>query len=302
MLGRRMARIAEDAGGFAQRQLPTTQLRSAFCGLFCGGPKARHDAATMLRELIDALRTRCAPGARALGLAYEAAAIAARHRRVGTRWEPHLAASRAVILRGADRCRKRERALVIGAGACFDVPVAELAQIFSEVILADVAVSTVARQWQRRLPGRVRAVAWDATGALAALAVRRKTATAAEIVSLLAGSDPGTPPGGEADLVVSANGLSQFGLIPAGRLSAADSDEELPACCLQAAAQRHLAWLTDLARLDIAPDGRELARRTIFKNLNLRAPDHHWRWDLAPIPEWSREWHRVHEVGAWIDP
>ena len=274
------------------------QPRSAFCGLFCGGPKAKHDAATMLRELIDALRTRCAPGARARGLAYEAAAIAARHRRVGTRWEPHLAASRAVILRGADRCRKRERALVIGAGACFDVPVAELAQIFSEVILADVAVSTVARQWQRRLPGRVRAVAWDATGALAALAVRRKTATAAEIVSLLAGSDPGTPPGGEADLVVSANGLSQFGLIPAGRLSAADSDEELPARCLQTAAQRHLAWLaarpgvkvllTDLAQLDIAPDGRELARRAIFKNLNLRAPDHHWRYYRVPW-YWNKE-------------
>jgi hypothetical protein len=217
-----------------------------------------------------------------------------------------------VILRGADRCRKRDRALVIGAGACFDVPVAELARTFSEVILADVAVSTVARQWQRRLPGRVRAVAWDATGALAALAVRRKTATAAEIVSLLAGSDPGIPPGGEADLVVSANCLSQLGLIPADRLAAAASDEELPARCLHAAAQRHLAWLaarlgvtvllTDLARLDVAPDGRELARRTIFENLKLRPPDQRWRWDLAPIPEWSREWHRVHEVGAWIDP
>jgi hypothetical protein len=201
---------------------------------------------------------------------------------------------------------------VIGAGACFDVPVAELARIFSKVILADVAVSTVARQWQRRLPGQVRAVAWDATGALTALAVQRKTATSEEIVSVLADSDPGIPPGGEADLVVSANCLSQFGLIPAGRLSATDPDEALPDRCLRTAAQRHLAWLavrpgvrvllTDLARLDVAPDGRELARRTIFENLNLRPPDQHWRWDLAPIPEWNRKWHRVHEVGAWIDP
>jgi hypothetical protein len=217
-----------------------------------------------------------------------------------------------VILRGADRCKKRERALVIGAGGCFDVPVAELARTFSEVILVDVAVSTVARQWQRRLPDRVNAVAWDATGALATLADRRKTATAAEVVLLLAGSDPGTPPGGEADLVVSANCLSQYGLIPAGRLSAADSDEQLPARCLHAAAQRHLAWLaarpgarvllTDLARLNVAPDGRELKRRTIFENLKMRPPDRCWRWDLAPVPEWSREWHRVHEVGAWVDP
>jgi hypothetical protein len=265
----------------------------------------------MLRELIDALLTRCAPGARALGLAYAAAAITARHRRVGASWAPHLAASREVILRAAARCRNHERVLVIGAGACFDVPVEELAKRFSEVILADVAVSAAARRWQRRLAGRVRAVAWDATGMLASLAAQRRTLTAAEAVELFAGSDPGVPPGGEADLVVSANCLSQLGLIPADQLKAAEADDELPVRCANAAARRHLAWLaartgvrvlvSDVARLDVAPDGRELARQTIFEGLELRPPDQSWRWDLAPIPEWSREWNRVHEVGAWID-
>jgi hypothetical protein len=265
----------------------------------------------MLRELIDSLRTRCAPGARALGLAYEAAAIGARYRRVGAGWAPHLAASREAILCGATRCRKHGRVLIVGAGACFDVPVAELAERFSEAILADVAVSTAARSWQRRLPGRVRAVAWDATGALAALASRRSTASSAEVERLLAESVPGDPPGGEPDLVVSANCLSQLGLIPSERLKAAGVDDELPGRCTLAAARRHLAWLaarpgvrvliTDVTRLDVAPDGRELARRTIFKGLELRPPDRQWRWNLAPIPEWSRERHRVHEVGAWID-
>jgi len=265
----------------------------------------------MLRELIDALRTRCAPGARALGLAYEAAAIAARHRRAGKSWAPHLTACREVILRGAARCRKRERVLVIGAGACFDVPVAELAAQFSEVILADVAVSAVARRWQRRLPGRVRAVAWDATGVLAPLAAKKRTLTATEVMELFASSDPGIPPDGEADLVVSANCLSQLGLIPADQLAAAEADDELPARCANVAARRHLAWLavrpgvrvliSDVVRIDIAPDGSELARRTIFEGLELRSPDQSWCWDLAPIPEWSHEWHRVHEVCAWID-
>jgi len=280
------------------------------CRLFCseGYP---WQVAGVLREIIDALRIGCAPGARALGLAYEAAAIAARYRRVGASWEPHLAASRAVILRGAARCKKHERVLVIGAGACFDVPVAELAELFAEVILADVAVSVEARSWQRRLPGRVRAIAWDATGALVSLAAQRRSATPTEIEWLLAESDPGDPPGGEPDLVVSANCLSQLGLIPADRLAAADSDEELPERCAHLAARRHLAWLetrpgvrvllSDVASLNIAPDGRELARRIIFKRLKLRLPDQSWRWDLAPIPEWSREWNRVHEVGAWID-
>jgi hypothetical protein len=130
-------------------------------------------------------------------------------------------------------------------------------------------------------------------------------------VELFASSDPGVPPGGEADLVVSANCLSQLGLIPADRLAVAKMDDELASRCAHVAALRHLAWLaarsgvrvlvSDLARLDIAPDGRELANRTIFEGLELRPPDQSWRWDLAPIPEWSREWHRIHEVGAWID-
>jgi hypothetical protein len=110
----------------------------------------------MLRELFDILRVKCAPGARALGLAHEAVAIAARHRRAGASWRPHLEASRAAILRGAARCKKHRRVLVIGAGACLDVPVAELAEIFSEVFLADVVVGPTARRWQRRLPDRVR--------------------------------------------------------------------------------------------------------------------------------------------------
>lgn len=265
----------------------------------------------MLRELIDSLRIHCAPGARALGLAHEAVAIAARHRRVGTNWQPHLDACRAAILRGAERCEKKDRAFVIGAGSCLDVPVAELAEVFSEVILADVAVSPAARRWMRRCPGRVRAVAWDATGALVTLARKRRTISSVEIGLLLAQSDPGPLPGGEADLVVSANCLSQLGLIPVDQLAAADSDDELSVRCTQIAARRHLGWLatrpavrvviSDLARLDVARDGTELARRTIFENLDLRAPDAHWRWNLAPIPELSRQWHRIHEVGAWID-
>jgi hypothetical protein len=131
------------------------------------------------------------------------------------------------------------------------------------------------------------------------------------VVQLFAVSDPGKPLRDEADLVVSANCLSQLGLIPADHLMVAESEDELPVRCAEAAAKRHLAWLaeqpgvrvliSDMTRLDVAPDGTELNRQTIFAKLALRSPDESWRWDLAPIPEWSRQWHRVHEVGIWID-
>ena len=58
--------------------------------------------------------------------------------------------------------------------------------------------------------------------------------------------------------------------------------------------------LADLARLNISADGREIKRESLSERYGLKQPDRQWRWNLAPIPEWSPDFHRVHEVGAWI--
>jgi hypothetical protein len=265
----------------------------------------------MLPDFLRGLLTRCPPEARALGLLREHFAIARRHARVPAAWAPHLAASREAVLASAERCARRGRVLVIGAGDCLDVPVAELAGIFGEVILADIAVGPAARRWEKKFPGKVRCVAWDASGALAALAPVRATVTAREAPDIFARADPGPPPGGEPDLVVSASCISQLGLVPGHSLPAAEQDEALPERCARAAARRHIAWLAqrpgvrvllaDLARLDIGPDGRQLKRETLHDGYGLRAPDRKWRWELAPIPEWAPDFARIHEVGAWID-
>lgn len=250
--------------------------------------------------------------ARQLGLVYEHAAIAARHRRMRQAWEPHLARSRAVVLEGAARCARSERVLVVGAGDCLDVPVAELAARFAEVILADIVVSPVARELARRHAGRVRCVSWDATGALEKLAAVRDSVVSAGARRLFEEADPGPPPGGEPDLVVSANCLSQLGLVPGHALPAARRDDGLPDRCGTIAAKKHLDWLgqrggaarvllADTARLDLDRHGRELKRENLLARLPLRRPDQTWRWDLAPIPEYSSDTARIHEVGAWID-
>ena len=150
----------------------------------------------------------------------------------------------------------------------------------------------------------------DATGALLLLAASRSTLTRATAVRLLAETDPGPPPGGEPDLVVSANCLSQLGLVPGHSLPAAARDEGLPEKTAAAAARRHWAWLgarpgvrvllSDIAKLDLAPDAHELRRIPLTEDFGLPPPDRFWRWDLAPIPEWDPEYHRVHEVGVWI--
>src|SRR5689334_19268051 len=165
------------------------------------------------------MRVGALPAARALGLAHEHAAIAARFARVGAAWAPHLAASQRAILDGATRCRARQTALIVGAGQCLDVPVAELAGLFDRVLLVDVVICPAARQWARRFPGRVECQAWDATGALEAVARRRRTLTAPEAAGLFQRGCPQLPGGVEPDLVVSTNCVSQLGLIPAHALA-----------------------------------------------------------------------------------
>lgn len=248
--------------------------------------------------------------ARTLGLVREQAAIGARYARVPSAWAPHLEASRRAILSAASRCSRRRIAWVIGAGDCLDVPVSELAQRFERVFLTDVVLSAAARRWARTSRGQVEARCWDATGVLDRVAEGRTSLTSASAQELFRHGRPAWPKGVEPDFVISANCLSQLGLVPAEALAASRSDPDLPHRCGRAAAEVHLEWLggcagtvtllADLARLDVAPDGQLLRREMLLEGIPLRAPDQQWRWELAPIPEWSRRYHRLHEVGAWL--
>jgi len=264
-----------------------------------------------MRDLIRSWRVDCPPWARQLGLAREHLAIASRHDRVRTSWASHLEASQWLIMEIAARCPARGRVLVIGAGDCLDVPVAGLAEMFTKVTLADIAIGTEARRWARKFPAKVECVNWDASGALESLAKVRKDLSPTDAPVFFTHADPGPPPGGEADLIVSANCISQLGLVPGHSLPATVQDSTLPERCARMAARRHLDWLgqrsgirlliADAARLDVAPDGKQLLKReTLHERFGLPRPDRQWKWNLAPIPEWSEKFHRVHEVGAWI--
>lgn len=265
----------------------------------------------VLREIIRSLRVDAHPAARRLGLVREHAAIDARHARVAGAWKAHLESSHAAIRDVAAKCAAKNRVLVIGAGDCLDVPVLDLAAQFKEVILADVVISPVVRDFEKKFPAKVQGVVWDATGALITLGKITAPLSSTEAVAIFEEADPGDPPGGEPDLVISANCLSQIGLVPAESLDKRQSDPQFVPRCAAAAARRHIRWLgerrgrrllmADAARLNIAPDGQLLRREPLTEPLGLPIPDRAWRWDLAPIPEWSRRYHRVHEVGAWID-
>jgi hypothetical protein len=259
----------------------------------------------MLAELFASLTTPFPRTPQRMGYLAEQIAIRARERRCRSAWAPHLAASRTMMLEVAHGCQRRERCVVVGAGLCLDVPVIELARLFRDVVLLDVGFL------ERGGPANLRRIVWDATGSLE----RWHADPAMTDTQALDVDDPGWPPdAGEPDLTISASILSQLHLRPAlwlgrGRNRAADFEDRLA----DRLGRLHLAWLagrpgrrlliTDLA--EITQDRRAQTvgeTPTAASRLGLPVPDRHWIWNLAPIPEVSRDQGISHGVGAWIDP
>lgn len=105
----------------------------------------------MIVEALVWATQRRAAGAAASGVAAEQAAIVARYLRCRRAWRPHLRRCRDFVLAGAARAPRRRRAVVLGSGALLDIPLADLARLFGEVVLIDAAHPLHARLQARRL-------------------------------------------------------------------------------------------------------------------------------------------------------
>jgi hypothetical protein len=237
----------------------------------------------MIAEALAWLATPCPLYVRRLGLLTESIAISARHRRCRTAWAPHLSATREAVLDAVARTPRRRTALVMGSGALLDLPLAELAAAFRRVVLVDLV-----HPWAARLKARafthVTLVTDDVSGTLEGVA--KGELTPPRPFPLLA--DP------EIDLVVSLNLLSQLPVTPVRRL-----DGRVDGPALAAAAQElvrsHLADLdrsraatllvSDVERVLIGGDGREIERESLIADLPEPAKDREWWWDIAPAPE-----------------
>ena len=100
----------------------------------------------MLAELFAWMTTPCPAAARRLGYLREPIAIEARYRRHAERWRPHLEKSKAVIEEAVSNSSRRRRAVGLGSGPLFDIPVEALANAFDVVELVDIVHPKRARQ------------------------------------------------------------------------------------------------------------------------------------------------------------
>jgi hypothetical protein len=260
----------------------------------------------MFSELIEYALTPCPRYARRMGYLYESIAIRARAARCRAAWAPHQERTRAVIRKAMGRCKQRRRAVVLGSGPLLDVPLAELAAGFAEVILVDI-VQPLGSRWRRRLPN-VRAMTADITG-VAEQVFRVARDAKAEL--------PRAEPDlfcddQEVDLVASVNLLSQLPYMPVEYLTRAGehASEKIEAFArdVVTAHQSYLkrapgvaAMIADVEMLTVDAKGNIIAREDTIYGTPAPRADEEWIWKLAPRPEIHRLYSYHRRVIGVID-
>src|SRR5262245_8651123 len=237
-----------------------------------------------------------------MGFPAEVAGVRGRYLRRKAEWSEHLEKSRSVIIRGAQRAVQKRKAVILGGGLLHDVPLAELAAMFREVLLVDL-IHPLSSRWQTRKLRNVHRVTADVTDTIAA-AYRiawdaDKPLPKSEPKLFL--DDP------EVDFAASVNLLSQLPCMPMAYLNgqavhSKDAIKEYARDLIRA----HLAYLhrmpgrvalvTDFERLKIAPSGEVVERSDLFFGVPWPDRGEEWEWKLAPSPEADRTHHYYRRV------
>lgn len=247
----------------------------------------------MLAEWLAWLATAAPKHLRRMGYLKEQIALEAREKRCRKAWAGHVGACRKAVLAAA-ACENKGKAVVLGSGHLFDLPLAELSKQFREVTLVDILHPAAAKR-QAKNYSNVTLAEEDVTG------------IAATLYHHVAGGAPGPLPmppqpaktsWWDADFVLSLNLLSQLPLLPGEYAEKSGLfDDRALADFRQSFIQHHLALLSGLAGRVclITETGREImgGGTTVREDPleGVRLPEETWQeaaqwtWKIAPRGE-----------------
>jgi len=260
----------------------------------------------MLFELFTYLATPSPRYVRRMGYLYESIAMRERYRRCGSHWKDHLEHSRIAVLEAAGACRDHGAAVILGSGLLLDVPLAELSDIFQEVVLVDIVHLPQVLKYARRF-ANVRLVPYDVSTIAAALFEKSRSG----------GSTLPEPAIADFRLVeatamvVSLNILSQLAVQPCQYALAhmpGLKENDLQAWCRRIIASHHAALMAlpceacliaDYAYTKHGRRGDLLEGGSTIHGFQLPEPVAGWIWRIAPLGEQSPHYARELSVGVW---
>lgn len=228
--------------------------------------------------------------------------VRARYLRCRGAWASHLESTRRAIERGMQRCVQRRTAIILGGGMLHDVPLACLSDRFERVVIVDVV-----HLWRSVLAAQrfsnVEQVCVDVSG----------------YISSGQGEPPsvGMPEGLQAfpraDFVVSLNLMSQLAVVPRLEENSRNPNEKMNFLGKKLLMNhlsvldglgREITLVTDFERWEVPLSGETRSGVDILYGVNVGPFEETWRWDIAPIPEVSSDYHVFHRVGVrhWTAP
>lgn len=261
---------------------------------------------TMLSDLFTSLTTPCSPFIRHLGYLSEAIDMRGRSRRNAAAWQPHLDNTRSFVLSSAEKCRNRNKVVILGSGLLLDVPLNELASMFREVVLMDVVCLPEIRK-QIKAFNKASFIECDVTST-----AERLYQNGMKGVSELPESVPTVPEiGHDCGLVVSLNILSQLWVIPrafAGQRFRGLNEYLVDEWCGRVVTA-HYSFLRSLP-CDVClvadhefvkrdSSGSIISRGSTVYDLTLPTPDRSWTWNIVPMSKGSNAFSKELIVGAW---
>jgi len=260
----------------------------------------------MLYELFTSLTTPCPQYVRHIDYLYEIIAMKSRHGRNRAAWEPHLENTRRFVLSSAEKCRNRNKVVVLGSGLLLDVPLRELSSMFREVVLLDIVLLPDVIKSARRYDN-VRILQHDVTNI-----VRKLHENILQGRNELPESSPSIPEiNDDTGLVVSLNILSQLLVMPRAYAlkKLRDLDEDRLDdwcgnivrlhCAFLASLSCSVCLIADHEFIQRDRQGTIVSRGSTISGFTLPKPDASWSWNIVPPGEDHRFLSKELNVGAW---
>lgn len=228
--------------------------------------------------------------------------IAERRQASGTAWDEHLSNSRQFMSSVLTSAGKG-KAVILGSGHLFDVPIEHLCERFAQVVLVDIDHPKAAQDAVRKYP-QVELVTCDVTGIIKTMVACARKGSA------LPKPCPPEDLLEDADFVVSLNLVSQIPLWPHTFLTHLGGyDDKTIHAYMADLIESHLTWLRSAkGKVCIIGDterrlcqkSKIIEREDTLFGVRLGPCQKTWIWNIAPAPLSHAQYDVRHKVCAFV--
>ncbi len=255
----------------------------------------------MIREIYNYLTTKTSTEARAFGHLYESISLIEREKRCFKHWQTHRLNCQNFILAAAKKIKSHNRLLILGSGPLHEIPIKDLASQFQSIDLVDI----VHLQETKKKYGSLKNIFFIESD----ITELEKNIHSSKKIS---NKVPNLFLDQQYDLVISANLLSQLSYHLRNYLEKQSKNKYsapiLDQFCNQVSLDHYtyitsfpnpVVLITDIETHLIDSNLQILEIQKPFINFPLPTCSSQWWWDLAPMPEVSKDYSIKMKVQAF---